>query len=624
MTGRQLDVSWTSMLPKSIAAYIKGVLILAPPVLIGILIFRNGVDFPVLDEWDGTAPLFEKMANGTLGFGDFFAQHNEHRIFFPRLIFFTLGRLTHWDIRAELWVIWLLALVCLFSIWQLARRTHSVRTSWIPFAASVLLFSPLGVANFLWGFQVGFLLPLACITACIWTTTSVRCPWNFLAAIILCTICTFSIASGFTSWLLITPVLLLVNTQSPSSKKWWVIWCSLFSLELVAYFYGYVKPPYHPPLWWFLAHPITAVEYILLFFGGPFSYGTNLPPNALGLGTGTLLLGLLLVAGFYIWRQRSDRSLVGETLPWVMLAMVTVTSAILMMIGRAGFGPGQARTSRYVPFAAMLPIALVVLMPLVYAHWSRSASTRARFAARGFLIASLVVLIFFNCLGSFTLLPVWPMKRQQRSYEKALVSFINVVPEMDVLEKSVFPFPARVKEAASVLDRIRYLRPPLMRSNQIRSQTEFGNGSLKKTEFGSKSLGKTDLGRDSVGSVTGANGEAAFGAFQFHEEASGSIAADGWAFLPDERRPADAVLITIDNAAARGKPEVCAIAQVGDPRQLAPLRAVWDSSALPSIWNCQFPRARLPQGQHYYLEAWAFNVETLHAYRLQGNALFLW
>src|SRR5438046_7390687 len=102
------------MLPGAIGRTAKPFLIFASPLLIGVLIFKNGVDFPVLDEWDGTAPLFEKMTDGTLGIADFFAQHNEHRIFFPRLIFFALGRLTHWNIRAELWVIWLLALLCLF------------------------------------------------------------------------------------------------------------------------------------------------------------------------------------------------------------------------------------------------------------------------------------------------------------------------------------------------------------------------------------------------------------------------------------------------------------------------------------------------------------------------------
>ena len=148
----------------------------------------------------------KKWQRGSLGLGDFYAQHNEHRIFFPRLIFFALARLTHWDIRAELWVIFLLTLVCLFNISQIAQRgvafqnkqsgtprpdpipmrearSSSPDTFWLLFAASFLLFNPQNVANFLWGFQVGFLLPLACVTACIWTATYPRYPSNFLAAI---------------------------------------------------------------------------------------------------------------------------------------------------------------------------------------------------------------------------------------------------------------------------------------------------------------------------------------------------------------------------------------------------------------------------------------------------------
>src|SRR5437016_13840029 len=106
----------------SIGKLARLLLIAAPPLLIGFLILRDGVDVPFWDEWDGTAPLFEKMAAGTLGFADFFAQHNEHRILFPRLIFFGLGRLTHWNVRAELFVIWFLALVCLFNILLMTRR----------------------------------------------------------------------------------------------------------------------------------------------------------------------------------------------------------------------------------------------------------------------------------------------------------------------------------------------------------------------------------------------------------------------------------------------------------------------------------------------------------------------
>src|SRR6266403_3396861 len=166
----------------SIGRLARLLLIAAPPLLIGFLILRDGVDTPFWDEWDGTAPLFEKMAAGTLGFADFFAQHNQHRILFPRLIFFGLGRLTHWNIRAELFVSWFLALICLFNIWQMTRRSgwkDSTHSFWILFSSSVLLFSPLNHDNFLWGFQIGFLLPLACVTGCIWVATLSAASFRF-------------------------------------------------------------------------------------------------------------------------------------------------------------------------------------------------------------------------------------------------------------------------------------------------------------------------------------------------------------------------------------------------------------------------------------------------------------
>src|SRR5207248_10164229 len=135
-------------------------------------------------------------------------------------------------------------------------------------------------------------------------------------------------------------------------------------------------------------------------------------------------------------------------------------------------------------------------------------------------------------------LPFGPVHRQLRAYGKALVYFINVDHEADLLAKSVFPNPARVRAAANALNRIGYLRPPLFRSNQIRSQTEVRNENLGTIEFGNGPWGNV---------ANGTTGDAAFGPFQFNEKEAGSIAGNGWAFLPDERRPADAVLITIDN-----------------------------------------------------------------------------
>jgi hypothetical protein len=579
------------MQDRSIGKLAGLLLIAAPPLLIGLLIFRDGVDTPFRDQWDGTAPLFEKMAAGTLGFADFFAQHNEHRILFPRLIAFGLGLLTHWNIRAELFVIWFLALACLFNIWQIRRRTARKDSSfWLLFPASVLLFSPLGFQNFLWGFQIGFLLPIACVTACIWVATYVRHPFNFVFAILLCTVCTFSMASGLMSWLLTTPLLLLAQAQSNShsARKWWVIWTCAFLFEVCAYFYGYEKAARHPPVWASIRYPISAGQYVLVFLGSPFTFGTKLSPVPLGIRMGGLLALLLLVCAYYIWRKRSDCNLLTEGLPWLMLAMVAVSSAVLTMIGRLGFGAIQARASRYIAFAVLLPIALLALIPIIRSHWARSFSARGQLIIKVVSFALLIPFIVMAVPSFFSYLPAWPAIRQTRLYGKALVSFINVVPEREELVKYVFPYRGRVETAADVLNRLRYLRPPLVQSNLVREVAD-----------------------------PASSGSARFGQFQVHEEKSGQIELGGQAFLPDKRGPADAVLITYDNA--EGEPVTCAIVSLESPSE-ARLRVVWDSSALPSRWMRLLPLDRLPEGQPCLLKAWAYDAEACRAYRLEGSA----
>ena len=112
-----------------------------------------------------------------------------------------------------------------------------------------------------------------------------------------------------------------------------------------------------------LSHPMPAIEFVLGFLGNPFTFGTNLPPLPLGMVMGGLLVAVLLICAVYLWNKRTDRNLLAEGLPWLVLAMVAVSSAVLTMIGRLGFGPAQVRASRYITFAVMLPIALLAPRP---------------------------------------------------------------------------------------------------------------------------------------------------------------------------------------------------------------------------------------------------------------------
>jgi hypothetical protein len=143
---------------RSVSAF--GILLLATPALVILLLISiYAVNVPYWDQWDEVPRLIEKMNSGTLGLPDFFAQHNEHRIVFPRLIMFGLALLTRWNIKVELVASWILACISAYNLWRLCRVTGffgSTADFWLLFAANVLLFTPLQSENWLWGFQIGF------------------------------------------------------------------------------------------------------------------------------------------------------------------------------------------------------------------------------------------------------------------------------------------------------------------------------------------------------------------------------------------------------------------------------------------------------------------------------------
>jgi len=66
------------------------------------------VDVPHWDQWC-LVPYLDKYFSGTLTLRDLWAQHNEHRLLFPRIIMILLAAYTGWNISYELAVNILLA-----------------------------------------------------------------------------------------------------------------------------------------------------------------------------------------------------------------------------------------------------------------------------------------------------------------------------------------------------------------------------------------------------------------------------------------------------------------------------------------------------------------------------------
>src|SRR5437773_2123114 len=91
-----------------------GLIPILAPVLILILIAKNGVNVPFGDEW-GIPGQFLILENHT--FADYFAQSNESRLVVPKAIFLAVSKLVGWQPKHYMYFGWLIVLVIFILIY---------------------------------------------------------------------------------------------------------------------------------------------------------------------------------------------------------------------------------------------------------------------------------------------------------------------------------------------------------------------------------------------------------------------------------------------------------------------------------------------------------------------------
>ena len=113
------------------------------------------------DEWYLVPKLFEPYFNGDPSWvSKLFLQHNEHRLFFPNLIFLANASLTSWNVTVLMYISWALVGVSLVSVYLLLKK-NGTDFVWLLIPIAAILYPPIGGWNFLAGFQLQFIL---CIT----------------------------------------------------------------------------------------------------------------------------------------------------------------------------------------------------------------------------------------------------------------------------------------------------------------------------------------------------------------------------------------------------------------------------------------------------------------------------
>jgi hypothetical protein len=110
---------------------------LLPIAVVAAGIARWGVNIPYVDQFTFVA-LLEKLQTSGLTLADLFAQNNENRPFFPRLIWLVLAGLSHYDVRLELWA----NLIISSDIRYLRHAVRTWRISTLPVPTSATDVAP--------------------------------------------------------------------------------------------------------------------------------------------------------------------------------------------------------------------------------------------------------------------------------------------------------------------------------------------------------------------------------------------------------------------------------------------------------------------------------------------------
>ncbi|MGA2871742.1 MAG: hypothetical protein ABSF34_21605 [Verrucomicrobiota bacterium] len=189
-------------IPPRLIRFLAFLFCLLPPVLLAILIWRNAVNVPWLDEWDtDIAGAFFKSHTGQLTFGDLWAQHTETRLLLPRIFFLVLGNLTHWNVLYEMAATFFLAVVIAATVFHLGRLTFPGKP-WIHwpafFLSSLMIFSPVQSEAWLWGMELILYVPLLCILLSLAFQDSRAGNWPvWLMGLVMAMISTYTFINGW-------------------------------------------------------------------------------------------------------------------------------------------------------------------------------------------------------------------------------------------------------------------------------------------------------------------------------------------------------------------------------------------------------------------------------------------
>lgn len=314
-------------------------ILVAPSLALLWFVKTFGVESIKSDDWDMVG-VYEKAVTGTIHLSDLFIQHNQDRIFFPRIAMLALELPTHFNSITVMFFSWLLAFGTATIILYTFLRKFEVKSLqqlafFIP--VSLLIFSfrqfeaVLAFFNGCW-----YLLAFGVVAAlCLLEKSKSTDRW-FGLSLLSAILASFSTLLGLLVW----PaglLQLLLSTKWIHQKYQIAIWSITGLAAIGLYLHGFEPPPPGDP-----ANSrgfLSTGAYALAWIGGPFVY----EPAYLAATVGAVIC----LVGVIVILQAYRLKLIGKNRVWISMMGYAALAAVVTGIGRGGLGWGEALVSRY-------------------------------------------------------------------------------------------------------------------------------------------------------------------------------------------------------------------------------------------------------------------------------------
>lgn len=333
------------------------------PIALLLWFFSSfSVNVPLADQWT-LVDLFRRVAEGQANLGDFFSQNFEHRMLFPRIIFTILAFFSKWNVKVEQLFSIALAIISFYALYRIAHIQASNKFLFhiSNIAMSMLFFSLVQFNNWLWGFQLCWYLINACVILAIYILTiPQKLPNKFRLSIaaLFCFIASLSAFHGLLSWLAIIPSVAFLERNPKDRKIDLLLWLILFVVCCIIYGIGYQRPEQTADILFFLKKPLIWASFVFMIVGSS-SVGLVINPGIVGL----FIITNFVFLNFY-WLKNYNSEFARNAVPWLSLGWFSALVALMISVGRVGYGVGNALQSRYTTGTILIVIACIQMWRL--------------------------------------------------------------------------------------------------------------------------------------------------------------------------------------------------------------------------------------------------------------------